>query len=214
MLKDRIRVLVDRYWGGSVYGAARDLGIPQQTLQRIVTGETLNPRVRVLERIAAGCDTTVDWLLTGKGPEPPEADSEGGQLTGSRIRLRSVLDRLGAAGDLRLHLMALAYAPFRAAMLVGVGSAEATSKATEASAEAWANLLDSAIKQSGEKVVRQAFERRELEAALGFTYFGGELSGRREVRKLYAEWTRAGKAEDEQARLKREATLKRKARPR
>lgn len=65
---DRIRGLVAD--AGSVNATALAIGLKQQTLNRIVRGEHAAPRVETLQKIAEFFDTTVDWLLTGKGRNP------------------------------------------------------------------------------------------------------------------------------------------------
>lgn len=81
-LADRVRFIVDLYWGGSVLAAANSLGIPQQTLHRIVTGQTTNPRQSVLVNMAGGCPVpvTLDWLLSGVG-HPPRPMTPGEELS-------------------------------------------------------------------------------------------------------------------------------------
>lgn len=56
--------------GGSVNAAAKAIGLPQQTLDRIVRGQHRAPQVKTLQRIADFYGTTVDWLMTGRGDGP------------------------------------------------------------------------------------------------------------------------------------------------
>src|SRR5256885_12566851 len=64
-LSDRVKALVDRYFGGSVNAAAKAWALPQSTVKRICDGTTTSPREKALERIARAHATTVEWLLHG-----------------------------------------------------------------------------------------------------------------------------------------------------
>jgi hypothetical protein len=70
-LRRRVQALVDRYFGGSVNGAAKAWHVSQPTLKRICDGTTSNPRGDVLAKIASAHGTTVEWLLTGVGESDP-----------------------------------------------------------------------------------------------------------------------------------------------
>lgn len=50
--------------------AAKELGIPQTTLNRILKEERGYPRADTLQKIADYFETTVDWILTGRGTSP------------------------------------------------------------------------------------------------------------------------------------------------
>ncbi len=69
-LKDRAKFLVNRSHEGSVNAAARDIGVPQSTLTRVVDGRVKNPRANTLERIADYYQVDVGWLISGKGDAP------------------------------------------------------------------------------------------------------------------------------------------------
>lgn len=78
-LSKRIKKLVDSTFP-SVNAAAKAIGIPQQTLDRIVRGQHRAPRVETLQQIADFYDTTVDWLLNGRGAAPSIATARHARL--------------------------------------------------------------------------------------------------------------------------------------
>ena len=69
-LADRVALLVSLLCGGSVNRAAREWGIPQRTLSRIVSGETETPNDAAIARIGAGGKVSKQWLLSGEGKGP------------------------------------------------------------------------------------------------------------------------------------------------
>lgn len=175
-LKDRVRILVDYYWDGSVNRAASALGIPQQTLNRIATGHTPNPRATLVSKIASGSNVSLDWLLKGKGAGPTLDDAHGRPITGAEMRLNGVLDRLGAGDSLRSSVQLMAFGPFWAAGLLAGSSQSRSTKsltreALEASLDTWADLLEAAIKESGARRVLKLCEENEPLVALGFSPF-------------------------------------------
>ncbi len=93
--------LIDTFHGGNVRDAARHIGIPQQTLNRIARGGyKQSPRADALEMIAAAYPgVTVDWLLTGHGVGPRKVDEGGRPITAARLRWEAVVQRLLAAFD-------------------------------------------------------------------------------------------------------------------
>jgi transcriptional regulator with XRE-family HTH domain len=198
-LKDRVRLLVDRYWQGSVNRASVALGVPQQTLNRIVTGQTPSPRAEVVSNIASACDVSADWLLTGKGDAPLADDEHGLPITGARIRLNRVLDRLEAGESLRRSVLMLRHAPLWAALLIsGSGNsplaASGARDASEALAETWAKLLETAIELHGARHVRRVLAANAPLVALGFTDFGQfvgspESNMRAQLAKAYVDYT-------------------------
>jgi len=67
---DRIRALVDRVHGGSVNAAAIDIGMPQSSLAKILSGDVESPRGTTLQTIARFYEAKVGWLLAGEGTAP------------------------------------------------------------------------------------------------------------------------------------------------
>ena len=64
--RDRLRQAV-RESGKSQSRIACDAGIPEETLSRIVTGDTANPTIGTIVKIAGGLGVTVGWLLGERG---------------------------------------------------------------------------------------------------------------------------------------------------
>lgn len=184
-LADRVRSIVDLYWEGSVNAAAASMGIPQQTLQRVVSGKTVNPRVSVLDAIAKGSRASVDWLLTGEGRGPQERDERGRPLTGGSSRwFRVVLTLYPERGGVR---EVLGDVPFGAIEFVNLLLAEngegkrlgsgrkwkggTLTRAQNSCAEAWAELLEEAIAVFGADAVRNQLDANEIVVAGAFTPF-------------------------------------------
>jgi transcriptional regulator with XRE-family HTH domain len=93
--------LIDTFHGGNVMDAARHIGLPQQTLNRIARGKfKQSPRADALEAIASKYPgVTVDWLLNGRGAGPQKVDAEGRPITASRLRWHGIEAQLIAAFD-------------------------------------------------------------------------------------------------------------------
>ena len=204
-LADRVRLLVDRHWGGSVNAAAEALEVPQQTLQRIVTGKTPNPRMAVVVQIAEGFRVSSDWLISGRGTEPPEINEAGRAITGALIRLRNVLDKIGAAPTLRRSFEDLAASQFTVAVHLHArlkpkkGGAtlgptiQAGLNAMTATEGAWADVLEAAVEEYGPTRVHLAFIKDAPLIALGSTRFADRLwlSPRQpQLAKVYAAMAR------------------------
>ena len=60
------RIVVDVF-GGNEAQAARAVGVPQQTLNRILTGKVKDPSASTLQKLARGFGVPTAWLL-GEGP--------------------------------------------------------------------------------------------------------------------------------------------------
>jgi transcriptional regulator with XRE-family HTH domain len=169
-------MLIERHWG-SVNRAASALGLPQQTLSRIVTGETPNPRRQALETLARATGASLDWLLLGTGPEPSSLDSSGRPRLGSTIQWARLLGELGIEGSLREVLEDLPFTVFFAVLVVNPDAdphapADYVRNAVEKCADAWIRLLEGVVAEWGAERVRAALQGDETLAALGFTPFG------------------------------------------
>lgn len=66
-LQKRLRLLIDASHAGNVNVAAKDMGVCQPTLNRIVNGTTLKPSRGVMVKIARFYGVTVEWMAGGKG---------------------------------------------------------------------------------------------------------------------------------------------------
>ena len=69
-LAKRVEWLIENGDAGNVLKAAERIGVPNATLARIANGETDSPRAHVLQQVADGYNTTIDWLLNGRGQAP------------------------------------------------------------------------------------------------------------------------------------------------
>lgn len=187
-LADRVKLLIDTYWEGNVNRAAKALGIPQPTLQRIGSGKTPNPRVKLLQQIASGCNVSTDWLLTGKGEGPPSQDEKGRYPSGSLLRWDRVVDSLGLSYEARWYLFGAALGADGLGTILVYRSSGATDEAivdaawtsSELCMEAWADLVEVAVAQLGAEVVRRELEANAITSAAGFTEFAlflGEKKG-------------------------------------
>lgn len=215
-LADRVQQIVDAYWGGSVNAAAIALGIPQQTLQRVATGVTLEPRVRVLDAIAKGARTSVDWLLNGNGQGPQSQDETGRPVSGGTAHwdrvLRLLYPEREFVGDL---LREVPFAPITFAARIGERLDadsprgrnrshsrplfESSLRAVDACSVAWAKLLEDAISAYGAATVRERLAPMVMLAAGGFTTFsmlhGETASGRAEAKRYLADWEKGRDAQ-------------------
>lgn len=182
--------IIDLYWAGNVKAAAKQLGIPQNNLYRIVSGETLNPRANVLAKIAKFAGSTVEYLLTGEGRGPQASDEKGRRITsGSQRWFRVVISlypKRGGVGEF------LAEVPFGPLGFVGVLLDDPSGRNAGVArrkwrqgllqqvqttcVEAWAELLEEAINVFGADAVRERLDSAELAVAGGFTHFARFLS--------------------------------------
>lgn len=182
-LGSRVRLLIDRYWRGSVNYAAGDLGVPQPTLNRIASGRTSNPRIAVIVQIADRCSVSSEWLLTGKGPPPLERDDRNVRLDAVVFRWRRILSDLTLPDDVREALNCIPFEGFRLAEDVDLdvrgrsdhGFDSAISEFTSASISAWATLLEALAERYGARRVGAALRKSRVRLALGFGTVGGEL---------------------------------------
>jgi transcriptional regulator with XRE-family HTH domain len=70
-LGERLRRLVAAVHGGNMNAAARDVGVAQPTIRRIIEGEQeKGPRADVVQSIARYYNISLDWLMSGAGDEP------------------------------------------------------------------------------------------------------------------------------------------------
>lgn len=184
-LADRVRSIVDLYWEGSVNAAAAAMGIPQQTLQRVASGKTVNPRVSVLDAIAKGSRASVDWLLTGEGRAPQPKDERDRFISGGSARWFRLVESLyPQRGGVREVLDDVPFGPthFVEILVADAGGnkrlgtarkwREGTLQRLQAScAEAWAELLEEAIAAFGADAVRNQLDANEIVVAGAFTPF-------------------------------------------
>ena len=207
MLSERVQEIVGLFWDGNAKAAAKQLGIPQNTLYRIVSGETPNPRANVLATIAKFAGTTVEYLLTGEGQGPQLIDPRGRRVSGGSHRwFRAVTALFPSNCGVREALDGVPFGPTGFLALVlrdvdGHPTGAATSqrrldiynRVQATCAEAWAELLEAAIKAYGADAVREKLESAELAVAGGFTSFAMFLANgpmpKAEAERSFSAWT-------------------------
>jgi len=69
-VSERVGLLIQLRYGGSVNAAAREMGVPQRTLARLAGGETQSPNPDLLTLIARNCKVSESWLQSGQGIGP------------------------------------------------------------------------------------------------------------------------------------------------
>jgi hypothetical protein len=212
-LATRVQALVDRFFGGSVNAAAASWRVPQPTLKRICDGTTLNPRVESLRRIASAQGTTVEWLLSGLGPEDPLATVSAPVAThreaaewydlvaslglplqeGEETEL--LPDEIGGAFEVLLGaLPRLESADKRDR----VGSA--WTEAERHCHRAWSLLLSTLLSVFGKPAVRAALQQEPLALTFGFREPTLELLQQKGVRARAEKQIRAARERSQQVR--------------
>lgn len=121
-LAARVWQLVAYFHDRSVLRAAKDIGIPQRTLARIVDGSTPNPRIDVLSRIAKRYQRPVEWLLSGRGAGHAPGEREGDEYGAAGLRWQATRESLDLPNDsiTALFLHALPHATLAAEKVLDV----------------------------------------------------------------------------------------------
>lgn len=176
-LGDRVTQLIDQFWGGTVYAAAKGWGVPLQTLYRIANGGTANPRATILTRIASACGTTVEWLLTGAGEGPVTQDASGVHVNAGYLRWERAIDRLKLEPMVVDAVTQLGFSLWRMSFWLDreLGGHESPDphrvNADEWHIEQlnlWAARLESYIEHFGVQRVADAMRKRAYFAMVGF----------------------------------------------
>lgn len=117
-LGSRVRLLVDRYWSGSVNRAALDLGVSQPSLHRVVTDALASPRTAVIDALRLGCDVPYEWLLQGVGPGPSDADTAGRPIVAGVPRWRRVVRSIALDPSMTEEVLDLPFGVWRAVSMI------------------------------------------------------------------------------------------------
>jgi hypothetical protein len=173
----RVQWLVDQFAQGSVRAAAELWGIQRLTLLRMMKGQTHSPRGRVLDQIAEGCGTTVDWLRTGKGPPPLPPGPEAFLSTPWRGRWRKLVEGLDLPDPITARVVALPglmNRVFQVFVLEGhplgapIRGMGVVRRAEEFEYRAWVALVTGMIQTYGRERVRAKLEAEGLWLDLQF----------------------------------------------
>lgn len=188
MLKDRVTQLIEQFHGGTVYAAAKGWGVPLQTLYRIASGQTPNPRASVLARIAEACEVSVEWLLSGKGPGPTERDSYGFKRHAATLRWEGIVGRLSLSDEARFVVESLPYSgPLSSFMRLGQDGKSRIppgyQEFLDGSLALWSGYLETVTEKYGPKAVGEALSADSAHAALGFTMLSSWLLGMHDLGK-------------------------------
>ena len=178
-LGERVKQLVDLHNHGSAYEAAKDLGVTQPTIARLISGVVSQPRAGLIRRIAEYYRVSVDWLLTGQG-SGPQTDSRGvgRDLNGPRLRWEGLLDRLTLPPDVREPLSFLPEAPVRAVITIAADKkpfrseavARATSEAARMQSESWYLLFSHLADYLGVEEFRNRLSKFRAIIPFAFSY--------------------------------------------
>ena len=220
-LSERVRALVDRYFGGSVNAAAKAWAVPQSTVKRICDGTTTAPREKALERIARSHATSVEWLLRGgAGPNPLSEVRPVMMVQPDYERWDDEVISLGADGVTEDGLRELPDAVERASEIIlsklprprsrrdadAIGSA--WTKAEQLMHKAWAVWLHSLIAAYGREAVRDAFKSELTRLLLGFSYLAPEIEGSDVAKREIARWVQRQETRHKETREFTDAVLK------
>ena len=189
MLKKRVQEIVELYWAGNVKAAAIQLGIPQNTLYRIASGETPNPRADALLKIADFAGASVEYLLTGAGRGPQTFTARGRRISGESLRWWRLVDQLyPKMSRVRELLDSLPFGPQGFIAICHPQSKSSgrpvpsdkllrTSKRVQDTVTAaWVELLEDAIAVLGAETVRKRLDPMEIAVAGGLTEFARFLA--------------------------------------
>lgn len=183
-LADRLGFLISEVHGGSVNRAAAALGVPQQTLQQIVTRGATNPRVSTITAIAKGYGVGVEWLLEGVGETPtfnklvPVAE---------RLHWGRLLDSLNLPRSVRLDMGSLPYSISGACVSMRIGETRDSERLPtnirfpilldlqRRELRMWTTLLEEWIKDTDIEHVRKTLIANKDRIRLGWSWYAIQL---------------------------------------
>ena len=182
-LSARVTALIDRFFGGNRSAAARTWRVPQPTVQRLAVGDTETVRASTLVKIAATHETSIDWLLSGRGPNPLETDP---LPFVEYTDLEQIVDGLGLSAETRRYVLDLPKTISTAHTIlcrwgtvgpdappsqpddVVQAALDAKYKASALQYVSWAVLFDGMIKAYGRERLREKLESEVRRIRLGF----------------------------------------------
>ena len=93
------RLLNERHFGKAETAIANEAGVGTQTLKDALS-DASKPRLATVEKLAAYCQVSVEYLLTGEGPsDPPPPD-----VSGILAELQQMNERLSALTEQVMRL--------------------------------------------------------------------------------------------------------------
>jgi len=184
-LAGRVKTLVDQVWSGSVNAAAKDLGVPQSTLQRVVDGAIASPRTNFTEAFRLGLDVSSDWLIAGVGTGPQGRDSRGRPLVAGVPRWRRAVRSLQLDNARADELSELPYAVWRvAAALGGREPGPSVRSALSGSLDSWSELFESLAELTGQARELAVERLNETLGAVGVSLPALDAAGTSKLSKL------------------------------
>ena len=200
-LSGRVNALIERFFGGNRSAAARTWRVPQPTIQRLAVGDTETVRASTLVKIAATHDTSIDWLLSGRGPDPLSTE----RLPYVEYRdFEHLVNGLGLSERTRLAVLDLPRTTSTAHTVlchwgtvlpepprlqpddVRQVSHDAKYKAAALQFVSWGYLFDGLIKAYGPERVRDKLESEFQRIRLGFHPVPLDLMWIPEAKPLFA----------------------------
>lgn len=177
-LAERVQYLVDRWHNGSINAAASEIGIPEPTLRRIAAGDTINPRLAVLQKIAKYYRVGLDWLGSGSGEGPEKTEHEPMRVITRRewLNWSKLVEDLGLTpieADAVLHLPSATVLGWnRLAVQAqkdrGVKAGDLLAEANAAELVAWTKLIAGLVDVYGKPEVVRALRKHLDQVRLGF----------------------------------------------
>ena len=90
------RLLDERHFGKAETAIAKEAGVGLQTLKDALT-DASKPRLATVEKLAAYCQVSVEYLLTGEGPSdppPPNVSAIADELARMNERLAELTEQV------------------------------------------------------------------------------------------------------------------------
>jgi transcriptional regulator with XRE-family HTH domain len=179
-LASRVTTLIGRVNGGSVNAAAKAIGIPQPTLNRIASGKTVSPRLDVVQQLASYYKVSVDWLLNGGGHQQPIDELARALVSIEWLAWRRCVDSLGLEPAVRDVVLKIPTATLVAWNHIAAQSHPKADSAAYTAArgalgevhrrevQAWTALLENLVGVFGRKMVAKDLAAGVDQARLGF----------------------------------------------
>ncbi|MBA2626444.1 MAG: helix-turn-helix transcriptional regulator [Gemmatimonadales bacterium] len=172
-LSERLRLLVELRYAGSVIAAARASGMSQETIARVASGTMPDPGTDVLSTVADHFDVGVEWLETGTG-RGPDIRGEGAPspIGGEWRDWNVVMSKLGfphAEASALMWASALQTDMIYSCIVGAEGDTDRIPRETppiveamRKNREAWVTLIDEWIRLQGVDAVRRIIAENQV----------------------------------------------------